>query len=672
MKKVFTLIELLAVIVILAIIALIATPIILNIIEDSRKQSMISSANLYVDGLVKQIATKNLTNAFNPSSCTVSSGNVTCDGQALEYNVTGKKPDSGSITFNNGVVSGYTLNFGDYIVTKGPNGISVTKAGSVEFNGTIVAPDDGDTYKGIVYMDPTDLSATCNAQLAAANVNEHWTPTGINSGCMKFYIYDDSGSNYKLILDHNISTNVAWFSEEEFFAAGGTQTDLNNEDFSHVTVTPVTVNASLLEDTEGWVGNPRLITADEIAHIVGADTALGWNSNKDFVWYDENFNPAMQVTSFLFDGGGTTYEEWLNAENDFAPIATSSNKSRYAWLYDYTFGCEYYGCHIEDNNYYPDITPGYWTSTSSHNNVGAYAVSNGSIWADLYTWNYGIRPVVELPKSTLGSIPAPVTTHKGIVYLDPTNLSRTCTASDVASNVNEYGTPTGVKTGCMKFYIYDDSGSNYKMILDHNTSSPVAWVTRADFYEAGGTEADWNDWDKRYTKGPITANRRLATDTAGWVGNPRLISADEIAHIIGADTAFGWDSSKTDENWIIFDGAGTTYEEWTSTALDSTAKSAYAWLYNYTYDCSYYNCTANDNNYYQITVNDYYTVPSPYNDRMYAPVYGYWTSSSTTTGIVAWRVRSDGLLNDNCAVDTCDDFGVRPVITLPKTSVTVH
>ena len=46
MKKGFTLIELLAVIVILAIIALIATPIILNIISDAKKQARVRSAEL--------------------------------------------------------------------------------------------------------------------------------------------------------------------------------------------------------------------------------------------------------------------------------------------------------------------------------------------------------------------------------------------------------------------------------------------------------------------------------------------------------------------------------------------------------------------------------------------------------------------------------------------------
>ena len=46
-KKGFTLIELLAVIVILAIIALIAVPIVLGIIEDSRKSATLRSAEHY-------------------------------------------------------------------------------------------------------------------------------------------------------------------------------------------------------------------------------------------------------------------------------------------------------------------------------------------------------------------------------------------------------------------------------------------------------------------------------------------------------------------------------------------------------------------------------------------------------------------------------------------------
>ena len=56
MKKGFTLIELLAVIVILAVIALIALPIILDMIEDSRKGAALASANGYVRAVNYKIA----------------------------------------------------------------------------------------------------------------------------------------------------------------------------------------------------------------------------------------------------------------------------------------------------------------------------------------------------------------------------------------------------------------------------------------------------------------------------------------------------------------------------------------------------------------------------------------------------------------------------------------
>jgi len=64
-SKGFTLIELLAVIVILAIIAVIAViavPIVLNIINDTKEIATLRSADFYLDGLEKSIATSTLNN----------------------------------------------------------------------------------------------------------------------------------------------------------------------------------------------------------------------------------------------------------------------------------------------------------------------------------------------------------------------------------------------------------------------------------------------------------------------------------------------------------------------------------------------------------------------------------------------------------------------------------
>jgi len=61
MKKGSTLIELLAVIVILAIVALIATPLILNVIDDSKKGALKNTAY----GIVEATELKYATNVLN-------------------------------------------------------------------------------------------------------------------------------------------------------------------------------------------------------------------------------------------------------------------------------------------------------------------------------------------------------------------------------------------------------------------------------------------------------------------------------------------------------------------------------------------------------------------------------------------------------------------------------
>ena len=61
-KKGFTLVEILAVIVILAIIALIATPIVLSIIDDTKKSATLRSAEFYLSGVETSVSTEILNN----------------------------------------------------------------------------------------------------------------------------------------------------------------------------------------------------------------------------------------------------------------------------------------------------------------------------------------------------------------------------------------------------------------------------------------------------------------------------------------------------------------------------------------------------------------------------------------------------------------------------------
>jgi len=237
------------------------------------------------------------------------------------------------------------------------------------FGGTMVASLAGETHKGIVYLDPTDLTATCNE-----NSELTTTPTG----CKKFYIFDDSNDKYTMIMDRNTTAKVAWNSS-------GNNADGMNE-----------VATALSTDTAGWVGSPRLITANELAHIVGADSndTIKWAQSKTY-GTDDTTNKASW---FYLDGSGTTYS---SSDGWQKQAANSTTPSNYAWLYNYTNGCESYGCTIADSSTY-----GYWTSDGV---VGypryAWGVNSGGRlyhYIDVNLSTYcGVRPVITLDKSVL-------------------------------------------------------------------------------------------------------------------------------------------------------------------------------------------------------------------------------------------------------------------------------
>ena len=85
-NKAFTLLELLAVIVILAIIALIATPIVLNIINETKKSSVKTSAEIYLDTVEKFVANETLNDNKNYDGTYVVSDNghvLTIDSETI-------------------------------------------------------------------------------------------------------------------------------------------------------------------------------------------------------------------------------------------------------------------------------------------------------------------------------------------------------------------------------------------------------------------------------------------------------------------------------------------------------------------------------------------------------------------------------------------------------------
>ena len=256
-------------------------------------------------------------------------------------------------------------------ISIGSNGCTVINDVST-FGGTIVPKSSNDTYLGTIYLNPKDITTTCDAEVT----------NNITSGCMKFYVFAETSNTYYLILDHNTTNYVAWNS------SGNNSNGMNE------------VRTTLSMDTAGWVGNPRLITADEVATIVGANSTskLKWNSSKI---YKNNANINDTISWFYLDGSGTSY----SASNGWQKrTANTQNKSKYAWLYDNTNSCTSYGCNTANEK-----TKGYWTSTKAISEVSttwdkAWYVSNGGALniADIQSTSAaGIRPVIELNKSLI-------------------------------------------------------------------------------------------------------------------------------------------------------------------------------------------------------------------------------------------------------------------------------
>lgn len=142
-KKGFTLVELLAVIVLLAIIALIATPIVLNTIEKAKKSSEVVAASFYVEAvdvsllnsqLDKKLVQDGSYNIMSDGNICLEkyelkSGKYVCsnnddidDNEVLVVEVEKEKPKGGTVKIINGKIKDVRLEINKSVVVKNHNG----------------------------------------------------------------------------------------------------------------------------------------------------------------------------------------------------------------------------------------------------------------------------------------------------------------------------------------------------------------------------------------------------------------------------------------------------------------------------------------------------------------------------------------------------------------------
>ena len=381
LNKAFTLIELLSVIVILAVIALIATPIILGIIKDTKKEADKRSVEMYYKALENAIAQQQL------------------DGSKLI---------TGTFSTENGkdiLLNGQTILTVDY---DGPEitvkRIDIYEDGSVyleeikeKANDKLLTKKYGIKQRYIdgeeVYIDVTTGKSCTNYHVdnskTGYNGLEATKSTENQNSCLKFYAFLDGGSkNLNLLLDHNTTAKLAWNSSGSNVSGPKEVLEQLKTDTNEWVVGKTSLK--YINEAKGYTLNyseykARLITANEVAKITGADKVLNWDETlTESNWY-------------YLDGARTndTVSNWQTQ------VANLTNKSDYYWLFDRTYNCTNKGC----LNNSIGITYGYWTSSAlaSRSDFAWHVSSSGSLRNStvLETRNYGVRPVIEVSKSNL-------------------------------------------------------------------------------------------------------------------------------------------------------------------------------------------------------------------------------------------------------------------------------
>lgn len=138
MKKGFTLIELIAVIVILGIISLIATAVVMNVIETGRKQAILINTEKALKAIDTYKTTYEVETGRELKNVTYTIEDSRINSLDLEIN--GILPNSGEVTINNnGDISIYTYDSGFCAVKSSSDGIvSVIKINkeSCNYNST--------------------------------------------------------------------------------------------------------------------------------------------------------------------------------------------------------------------------------------------------------------------------------------------------------------------------------------------------------------------------------------------------------------------------------------------------------------------------------------------------------------------------------------------------------
>ncbi|MGM9850506.1 MAG: prepilin-type N-terminal cleavage/methylation domain-containing protein [Bacilli bacterium] len=382
-KKAFTLIELLAIIVILAIIAVITVPIILNIIENSKKGAATDSAlgfkdavnKAYIQELVKP-DNGNLklngnytvqSNALVPSTDNTFGFGVT-NYNSLPVDVSGDKPSSGTLTYSNNVLTSGCLVIGDYAVTFNGNETSTVK-------GTCSSSEQGSTtpttVKPVIYASKGDTDTKNASEIAVGD----YVKLGDNDG---FYVINpNKDGKVVLMSEYNIS-NTASDSSDSTTTGYNAQ---NNGIMLMSNKTELALADAYRQDTSDKYDQPAF--SEEYYWSESFATSSDCSATYCPLYSSESY-------AFIYDSNSNLYASMQNYKTHLEGIIGTGKISKIRPMsYDEADS-------IISNSW--AYTQSYWLGSFDDNEFVWCVDSSGDLHSDnYYHSNYqGVRPVIEI------------------------------------------------------------------------------------------------------------------------------------------------------------------------------------------------------------------------------------------------------------------------------------
>ena len=406
-KKGFTLVELLAVIVILSAIVLITRPVILDIMNDAKNEVALRSAEAYLT-IIEDTLTEYVTNNSGIEDgmyYVMSNGNIClgelieneCSSNVVKINVSKDAPSEGIIIYKNHTVKEIMFVYNDQSIIKNSNGklvfteIEKPVLGDslvpVAYNGIdwIVVDEESNWYN---YLAQDWANAVILKKGITKNVGDVVTVDGTNPDALAMYVWVP---RYEYKIDGNYGTNgisenlpgeidVNFIPQDKTkatdeyiihpaFTFGDKEISgiwVGKFELSHTTLSSSTTDNNLN------CSNENCSTADKL-RVLPNNISLRYNNVSNFFYAIRSMNRSGNA----FGLNSSTLDTHMIKNSEWAAVSYLS-QSKYG-----KYGNSYYEENDKEvylnnsNNFYTGASSGYSTADSANN--GTYKYNDGVI-----------------------------------------------------------------------------------------------------------------------------------------------------------------------------------------------------------------------------------------------------------------------------------------------------